>query len=196
MNPNPRLARPRVLPLVALATLAMGLGGCADARRAMGWEKAAPDEFRVVSRAPLSLPPDYALRPPQPGAARPQEASTQLAARQAVLSSGGGPLPIAFGQDAQSEGERALLARAGGRQVDPRIRETVDRESVLVAEAERRFVDRLIFWRSPEEPGVVVDATREAQRIRENAALGRGPNEGGDTPVIRRRQRGLLEGIF
>lgn len=195
MNPNPRLAGRRALPVAALVGLALALGACSDTRRALGWEKAAPDEFRVVSRAPLSLPPDYALRPPQPGASRPQEASTQIAARQAVLSSGGGPTPVAFGNDSQSEGERALLAKAGGRQVDSRIRETVDRESVQVAEAERRFVDRLIFWRSAEDPGVVVDAAREAQRIRENAALGRAPGEG-DTPVIRRRQRGLLEGIF
>jgi len=47
----------------------------------------------------------------------------------------------------------------------------------------------------PDPPGTVIDAEREQQRIRENQALGRAPTEG-DTPIIRRRQRGILEGIF
>ena len=29
--------------------------------------KRSPDEFAVVRRAPLILPPDYGLRPPRPG---------------------------------------------------------------------------------------------------------------------------------
>jgi len=33
------------------------------------------DEFAVVTKAPLIMPPDYNLRPPRPGAARPQEQS-------------------------------------------------------------------------------------------------------------------------
>jgi hypothetical protein len=41
----------------------------------------------------------------------------------------------------------------------------------------------------------VVDAERETRRLRENQALGRPASEG-DTPIVRRRQRGLLEGIF
>ena len=32
-----------------------------------------PDEFAVESRAPLTVPPDFDLRPPEPGAPRPQE---------------------------------------------------------------------------------------------------------------------------
>ena len=43
--------------------------------------------------------------------------------------------------------------------------------------------------------GTIIDAEREQQRIRENQALGR-PATSGDTPIIRRRQRGILEGLF
>jgi hypothetical protein len=52
-----------------------------------------------------------------------------------------------------------------------------------------------VFWRTPEQPGVVLDPAREQQRLRENAALGREQTVG-DTPIIQRRRRGLLEGIF
>jgi hypothetical protein len=178
--------------LVLLAGL--GLSACSDARKALGYEKAPPDEFRIVSRAPLSLPPDYALRPPQPGVSRPQDQASPQQARQAVLGSGGAPVRPAAPAGA-SVGEAALLAKVGSPRTDPRIRELVDRESVAMAEADRTFFDRLVFWQKPPEPGTVIDPQREAQRLRENQALGRSATDG-DTPTIRRRKKGALEGIF
>src|SRR5258708_19942516 len=57
----------------AVAALAVAmLAGCGgDTRKVLGLDKVAPDEFKIVNRAPLSLPPDYALRPPDPRALRP-----------------------------------------------------------------------------------------------------------------------------
>jgi hypothetical protein len=52
-----------------------------------------------------------------------------------------------------------------------------------------------MFWRTPEDRSPVVDAPREAQRLRENAALGK-PVDDGETPTIQRRKKALLEGIF
>jgi hypothetical protein len=43
--------------------LLAGLSGCDSAREVFGYNKQAPDEFQVYARAPLSLPPDYNLRP-------------------------------------------------------------------------------------------------------------------------------------
>mgnify|MGYP001159950892 FL=1 len=43
--------------------LLIGLAGCSDFRRAVGTEKSSPDEFVVVVRPPLSLPPGFADRP-------------------------------------------------------------------------------------------------------------------------------------
>jgi hypothetical protein len=171
----------------------VALSACGDTRKALGYDKAPPDEFRIVSRAPLSLPPDYALRPPQPGASRPQEQSTQEQARQVLLGNTAAPRPAA--PPGASPGEAALLAKVGTPRSDPRIRELVDRESSALADADRTFFDRLVFWQKPPEPGTVVDPQREAQRLRENQALGRSVSDG-DTPTIRRRKKGALEGIF
>jgi hypothetical protein len=170
----------------------LALSGCGDARKALGYDKAPPDEFRIVTRAPLSLPPDYALRPPQPGASRPQEQSSPEQARQALL---GATAPRPAAPAGASAGEAALLAKVGTPRSDPRIRELVDRESTALADADRSFFDRLVFWQKPPEPGSVVDPQREAQRLRENQALGRTVTDG-DTPTIRRRKKGALEGIF
>ena len=52
-----------------------------------------------------------------------------------------------------------------------------------------------MFWRPTPPPGIVVDPQKEAQRIRENAALGRSQDTG-DTPIIQPKQKGWLEGLF
>ena len=44
------------------------LAGCEGIRDQLGFNKKAPDEFTVVKKAPLVLPPDFSLRPPAPGA--------------------------------------------------------------------------------------------------------------------------------
>ena len=70
------------LSLLALPALT---AGCSNTtREALGLTKRSPDEFQVVSNAPLSMPPDYNLRPPTPGAARPQEGTVREQAERVV----------------------------------------------------------------------------------------------------------------
>lgn len=184
----------RLPPACLLLAATLALGACSDTRKAIGWEKATPDEFRVVTRAPLTLPPDFGLRPPAPGAARPQENSPQDSARAAIF---GTERAAATPNSAASAGERQLLGRAGADRADASIRDTIDRESNSLAEADRSFVDRLIFWQPPQPSAqdASVDATREAQRLRETQATGRSANDG-EVATIRQRRRGWLEGIF
>ena len=182
----------RGLTPVALAVVGLALGACGDTRRVLGYDKVTPDEFKVVSRAPLSLPPDYGLRPPQPGAPRPQEGTIPDQAKLAVTGVASNRGAVA---SSGSPGEAALLQQAGAGRAQTDIRAVVNQESNQLAQADKTFIDRLIFWRKPEEPGTVVDPQREAQRIRENQALGRTVSEG-ETPSIKRRRRAPLEGIF
>ncbi|MGZ5870425.1 MAG: DUF3035 domain-containing protein [Croceibacterium sp.] len=72
-----------------------------------------PDEFAVQRQAPLVVPPDFALTPPQPGAPRPAEGT---AAQQALQALFGGPAP-------RSAVESSALNRAGA--ADPGIRSAV-----------------------------------------------------------------------
>ena len=76
-------------PLVCFAG-ALFTSGCTDLKKAIGLEKTSPDEFAVESRAPLTMPPDFNLRPPQPGATRPQEKSSGQQARQTIEQAGPG----------------------------------------------------------------------------------------------------------
>lgn len=179
---------PRILPLLCL----LGLAACSgdELTRTFGLTRDAPDEFQVTTRAPLSMPPDFALRPPRPGTTRPQEmtqreqAEAALVPQAALTPDRGGGL---------SAGQQALLAAAGPA-APADIRNRVDSEAQLDAPS-RPFTDRLMFWQPAPPAGTVVDPVRESQRLRQNAALGQSP-EAGDTPIIQRRRRGLFTGLF
>ena len=179
---------------VAIGVIA-SLGGCEKTREAFGLQKSAPDEFAVVTRAPLAIPPDYRLRPPTPGAQRPQEATTRNEAKDILLRSGSNGAQGDAGDTKLSRGEVALLGKAGAQNADPSIRQKGSRESSLLAEGDSKFMATLMFWQDEEPPGVILDAGSESRRLRENAALGDAPVKG-TTPVIKRKQKGFLEDLF
>ena len=63
---------------------------CGNVKKRLGLERSQPDEFAVVERAPLTMPPNFNLTPPQPGAQRPQEANPANTAQGLVLGTGTG----------------------------------------------------------------------------------------------------------
>jgi Protein of unknown function (DUF3035) len=69
---------------------ALLMAGCSDFKKAIGLEQTMPDEFAVESRAPLMVPPDFDLRPPTPGAPRPQEKSADQQAKDVFAEAGPG----------------------------------------------------------------------------------------------------------
>ena len=186
------VTRARLAPalLLGAATLLSGCGGNGDLARSFGFVRDAPDEFTVTTQAPLSMPPDFALRPPRPGAARPQTRSERLAAEEALdpqLALGGG------GASGLTAGQQALIAQTGPA-APSNIGSQVDRQAIA-NQPSQGFVNRLMFWRSPPQPGEVVDASQESARLRRDAALGQSPVVG-PTPIIKSKQKGLLEGLF
>ena len=168
---------------------AVALSGCESARKAMTQTKAAPDEFSVYTHAPLTLPPDFGLRPPSEGAQTREADNAQIQARRVLLS----------GREAKNDpiqadtpGTTALLAKAGAHNAEPDIRKTVNRETSAFAEEDQNFMEALMF---DPDPGDVVEPSGELKRIQENQALGQPVNEG-ENPVIRKKARAPLEGVF
>lgn len=181
--------------LAGVAIVAAGLSGCQGMKKQLGLAKTPPDEFAVVRNAPLTLPPDFTLRPPRPGAPRPQEAPIREQAEDSVFRSARAATATIEQDPVESRGESVLLEKAGAGDTDPEIRQIIDREFSDFAREQDGFVDWVMFWRDEEALGTTVDAEAEAQRLRENAALGRAATEG-ETPTIQRREKALLEGIF
>ena len=190
-----------VLLLVAAAGLA--LSGCSATMNALGLGKHPPDEFVVVTHPPLQVPANFDLVPPQPGAPRPQEESAAQLAEAAVVGTGAQAEGTDTASSTQilptgpaSAGEEAFLQNAGVAKADPKIRQLVDAEAQAESDAIKdNLYNKILFWQTQPPPGVVVDAKAEQQRLQENASLGK-PLTQGPTPVIVRRKRAMLEGIF
>lgn len=185
----------------ALLALA-GCGGAAEVRKTLGLDKKAPDEFTVLTKAPLAVPPDFTLRPPKPGSVRPQELDPTLQAKESIFGSDpdrlGAITRFTTASDlpkSKSPGEISLLQLAGVDQRDPNIRTLLNQETTVLTDREERFVDKLLIWHEAPKPGLVIDPAAEAQRIQENQATGADITEG-QTPIIIRRRKALLEGIF
>jgi hypothetical protein len=135
------------LSLVAVSVALAGaasLGGCSSLSKSMGISKVTPDEFRVVTKAPLTVPPDFSLRPPSPGEPRPQELEPESAARVALLGE--------RAASDRSEGEKLLDTKAGGDKADPLVRYVVDDEFGAVAHKDKSFADWVIFWHKGSRP--------------------------------------------
>ena len=134
-------------PVTLLALGTFVLGGCGAFENLGGGKKVSPDEFKIVSHSPLTMPPNAELRPPRPGEPRPQEVtpadqakealSPALAGRiqQRVPGGGGPPPPAATGS------EQALVAKAGGGNIDPNIRSRVNQDTRTINDSDKSFID-------------------------------------------------------
>ena len=190
------MERKMIRLLLVAAVIGLTLGGCDSVRKSVGGGKNAPDEFVVFKRPPLSLPPEYGLRPPTPGESRPQRISPMDTARQAILGKTAvratATIRVAkFG----SPGLQALITQTGADKAEPGIRRLVNQESSVLVDEDQLFVNKLIFWVDDKSnPGIVVDAKREQKRIMSNQALGKPINEG-EIPEVKRKQvrKGLLD---
>jgi len=177
-----------VTGIAVITVLAVGLGGCSSLKRAMGLEKVSPDEFAIVTKAPLVIPPDYNLRPPQPGAVRNQLEDPQVRAQAALF--GPDATPVADG--IVTAGEYALLDNTGADDADPQIRNVLVSEASSLTQKDRTFTDRLLFWQHGQSgyDSTAVDAAAESERIRTNQATGQ-PVTSGETPTIT-KDRGIF----
>ena len=191
-------------PVTLLALGTFVLGGCGAFENLGGGKKVSPDEFKIVSHSPLTMPPNAELRPPRPGEPRPQEVTPAEQAKEALS-------PVLAGRSQQARGaggaaaaggrtgsEQALVQKAGqsagGGGIDPNIRSRVNQDTKTINDSDKSFIDSLIFWQDKGPSGTIIDPTKEQQRLRDAQAAGQPVT--GNPPTITRRKRGLLEGVF
>ena len=107
----------KMMSLAAGVACVALLAGCGGRRLGSG-----PDEFAVARQAPLVIPPDYALVPPQPGAARPQDNNPSQQALDAL-----------FGGSAPRSGlETGVIGAIGRDAAEPGIRSSIDARTTVV----------------------------------------------------------------
>ncbi len=109
---------------IVMAVALVAMTGCSSGfRDTFGMRRNAPDEFKVVSNAPLALPPEFTLRPPTPGAKRPQELDLDKQAKDVLL--GGVASNSTHGV---SQGESIFLQKADVQNADSEIKKILNQE--------------------------------------------------------------------
>ena len=157
-----------------LAVLVLALGGCGSAQDVVNMLAPAPkEELAAVKNPPLTVPPDYDLRPPHGGGAAKGSEQAKRRGRQMITGLASGSKVL----ENRSAGESELLRLAGLRPgVNSAVRAEIDRESKGENVAEQSFVEKLLKWKEGGGPDGEVKKT------------GFLPTLGGDTkPVIKKR---------
>jgi hypothetical protein len=189
----------RMMVALTLLASALVLGGCSNIRESLGSIRTAPDEFNVVTRAPLRLPPDLEDLPePQPGLARPQELQPSEQAQVALFGS-----PLAQGNP--STGEELLTAQATTNAlaqseqlvIDPNIRGVVDDEHLYILNDSTWIEDINPVTDRGDPTEVLIDVNKERERLQNNAALGLPANAGEfEGVIVVEEEKALLEDLF
>lgn len=151
---------------VGLALICAACGSTERVRESIGLVAPPPDEFLVVAREPLRMPPSLNTLPtPQPGAPSLVEPNPQQRAQQALA--GQAAAPVAGGGVQPGASERALVASAG--QGDPAIRSTIRTEAADQPTVRRFGLDSLFGIPIVQDPDARdgIDAREEAERLRQ-----------------------------
>ena len=175
----------KVLALGSVAVASLTVAGCNTIGAAAGLEKKTPDEFNVVTKAPLVVPPEFGLRPPATGAELPAE-----------IDPSGRSRNLLFGEDtgqAASAGERALVAQAGAVAAPGSIRTRVDYEEAEIMRKSSGFAEKVLSFvplnnTSTDAEGNPLDAEAEAARLREIETVNNAT--GGEQVIIQRGSSG------
>ncbi len=170
-----------LIHIMILSGAVMSVAACEKTKEQFDFSKKAPDEFAVVRRAPLEMPPEFSLPAPQPGAQRPQEKATTDLAREAVLGEAATQEQTDTGT---SEGENILLQKTGAAAASSDIRQKVDAETAKLEEDQMPGIDKLkkMVGKDVEPPAKVVDPVAEAARLKKLKEQGKSVTQG-ETPT-------------
>jgi len=150
----------QILTLSTLALLGFSVSGCASTSKALGLTREAPNEFNILTKAPLIVPPEYNLRPPQVGESSVENNYSQAAARKALIGDIDDAEP--------TRGEMVLMAKAGAPRANQEIRIEIDGQN-SVERKTNGFANQILFWRNgvmTNADGSPLDPATEAARLK------------------------------
>lgn len=164
------------LKIATLAGMALNLAACTSIAKQFGVTREAPNEFNILTKAPLSLPPEYNLRPPQIGVSNAESNYSETVARQALLGD--------IDYTEPTDGEIMLMNKAGVGRTDPEIRLIIDGTN-SVERKSAEFTNQILYWdkgKVVDPQGTSLDPDIEAARLKSIEAA-----TGGEKVTITRR---------
>jgi len=208
--------------IAAVSLLALTACSSNTVKDTLGLDRAAPDEFRVVSRPPLYVPPQFNLRPPANsdvspnqlaadkkaqalinGTETPGDANGSLKPNTAVTpvtasdttTKGRTAKKSADYKSGDTSAESQFLKDAGADKADPNVRDVLTEEKYTVQEKKDEKPWYNILPSDADQKDPIVDAKKESQRIQSDENAGK-PVTDGTTPVIKPVDHGILNGIL
>jgi len=152
------------MKFIFLTFLMLTIGACSATKESFDFSKKAPDEFAVITRAPLEIPSTYNLPKPQPGVQRPQEQSATSQAAQTLFNT---DITQKNTQQAPSTGQSLLLKKAGAAQIQLDIRAILDQETIEIAKDNQSTIDKLLgkVGKKYDATANVIDPVKERERL-------------------------------
>ena len=161
------MTRQSIVTAIAVI-IALGLSACSDLRRSIGKEKSRPDEFQVVVRPPLSLPPGFSD-------------TAQNIIEKSEASEGDAQSQTAKLLDANKVENSGFSGLFDFSSVPDDIRTKVDEETFGI-QLEKRLPLQVLFGGLP-DVGPVLDKMAEDLRLRKNRFEGLPPTKGGTKAI-------------
>lgn len=201
MNKTKTLAKGFIL-ITSLSFITSCSGSVRDT---LGMRRAAPNEFRVVSNPPLSVPPEFSIRPPVPEDTYKEVIKSKAEdARTVFFENASADLKTK--SDKQTAGEQAFGGLFNASEANPEIKSLLHKEFIAAAkkEEEKSFLEQNILSKIPSFSGKkekntesVVDAKSEKDRIVETKKIGEKVT-GDETPSVesKNEERGILNRIL
>jgi hypothetical protein len=169
--------------LLAMCGLGVALAGCSSTSDILAGGKDAPDEFAIVTKQPLIIPPDFNLHPPRPGAAPTNQLSPTQTAQAALFSDDPNQIASTIHGN-YSQGEKILLAKAGAANASDSIRQLIAADNKNLEAADTDFTNSLLFGGGggDADVGHPLDANREEARLKATGTQSRPVAEAAPMP--------------
>lgn len=170
--------------LMVSSLFALCACGSDSVKDTLGITRKAPDEFKVVARPPLSVPPQFNLLPPSNSAESPTMLPADKKAQSLLL---GKPIE---NNDKATSSESQFLKNIKADKADPKVRDTLVQQKNDAQEKK----EESSWWNGfsgTEKKEGLVDAKAEAERLKTNKAAGKAVTEG-ETPETKDKDRGVL----
>jgi len=153
------------------------LYGCGGVKEKIGMIKKAPDEFQVYENKPLSVPPNFELRPPSEGA----------------IGSEDGNKNILFSDKDETDekltlSDEILLIEVGEKETKANIRKIINDEN-SIEEVDKSIIDKIlnfeaVFEEKSNDQLEEIDPAKEKERIEKLEKEGKIINGANDAVII------------
>lgn len=148
------------IQLLIILTSTLLLGGCQRTKETLGLGRETPDEFTVLDRPPLTVPPAIGLRPPLDKTEEtPYHSHNPKEEAQKALFKNKNPRLHTH----RSKIEGMLLDQAHAEGAESGIRTIVNEES-KVKNGYSKVVQDLLFWQKNKKKGDVINPVEENKK--------------------------------